>query len=97
MENRNEKKTLSPAESESSSGSDEGLRPVNEIAGELDVHPGLVTQWKKIATDGLPELFSKPDKNGKQDGEYLTSRLYEEVGRLKMELDWLKKKSGQLR
>lgn len=74
-----------------------GLRPVNEIAGELDVHPGLVTQWKKIATDGLPELFSKPDKNRKQDDEALTSRLYEEVGRLKIELDWLKKKSGQLR
>ena len=74
-----------------------GLRPVNEIAGEFDVHPGLVTQWKKTATDGLPELFSKPDKNRKQDEDALTSRLYEEVGRLKVELDWLKKKSEQLR
>lgn len=73
-----------------------GLRPLNEIAGELDVHPGLVTQWKKIATDGLPELFSKPDKKRKQDDEALNSRLYEEVGRLKVELDWLKKRSGQL-
>lgn len=74
-----------------------GLRPVNEIAGELDVHPGLVTQWKKIATDGLPELFRKPDKKRKQNEDALTSRLYEEVGRLKIELDWLKKKSEQLR
>ena len=73
-----------------------GLRPLNEIAGELDVHPGLVTQWTKIATDGLPELFSKPDKKRKQDDEALNSRLYEEVGRLKVELDWLKKRSGQL-
>ena len=74
-----------------------GLRPINEIAGEFDVHPGLVTQWKKTATDGLPELFSKPDKNRKPDEDALTSRLYEEVGRLKVELDWLKKKSEQLR
>ena len=74
-----------------------GLRPVNEIAGDFDVHPGLVTQWKKTATDGLPELFSKPDKHRKRDDEALTSRLYEEVDRLKVELDWLKKKSGQLR
>ena len=59
-----------------------GLRPVNEIAGDFD---------------GLPELFSKPDKHRKRDDEALTSRLYEEVGRLKVELDWLKKKSEQLR
>lgn len=40
-----------------------GLRPINEIARELYVHPGLVTQWKQIATDRLPKLFSKLDKN----------------------------------
>jgi putative transposase len=74
-----------------------GLRPVNEIAGELDVHPGLVTQWKKVATEGLPELFIKPDTQRAQHDDALTSRLYEEVGRLKVELDWLKKKSEQLR
>lgn len=74
-----------------------GLRPVNEIASEFDVHPGLVTQWKKTATDGLPELFAKPDSQRRQNDDALTSRLYEEVGRLKIELDWLKKKSEQLR
>lgn len=72
-----------------------GLRPINEIASELDVHPGLVTAWKKVAADGLPDLFTKPDSKAKQDTEALTSRLYEEVGRLKVELDWLKKKSGR--
>ena len=73
-----------------------GLRPVNKIAGELDVHPGLGTQWKKVATDGPPELFTKPDTHQKQNDDALKSRLYEEVGRLKVELDWLKK-SEQLR
>lgn len=74
-----------------------GLRPINEIASELDIHPGLVTQWKKVAIDGLPELFTKPNHKRKQNDDALTSRLYEEVGRLKVELDWLKKKSEQLR
>ena len=74
-----------------------GIRPINEIASELDVHPGLVTQWKKIATDGFPGLFANPQAQPKQSDEALTSRLYEEVGRLKIELDWLKKKSKQLR
>ena len=75
-----------------------GLRPINEIASELDVNPGMVTAWKKVATDGLPELFAKPaDIRAKNDAEALTARLYEEVGRLKVELDWLKKKSERLR
>lgn len=71
-----------------------GLRPVNEIAGDLDVHPGLITQWKKIAREGLPELFSAPKKKAEESD--LAPRLYEEIGRLKMELDWLKKKSEEL-
>lgn len=71
-----------------------GLRPVNEIAGDLEVHPGLVTQWKRVALEGLPELFAKPRK--KDDSEALATRLYEEIGRLKVELDWLKKKSERL-
>jgi transposase-like protein len=70
-------------------------RSINEIAGEMEVHPVQVSQWKKIAGDGLAELFSKPRKN--DASEALVSRLYQEIGQLKVELDWLKKKSGQLR
>lgn len=71
-----------------------GLRPVNEIASDLDVHPGLITQWKKRAREGLPEIFSSPKK--KAESSDITPRLFEEIGRLKMELDWLKKKSEEL-
>lgn len=71
-----------------------GLRSVNEIASDLDVHPGQVTQWKKKARDGLPEIFSSRKK--KAESSDITPRLYEEIGRLKVELDWLKKKSEEL-
>jgi transposase-like protein len=69
-------------------------RTVNEIASEMEVHPVQVSQWKKLATDGLFELFAKPKK---AEGAYetLTSRLYQEIGQLKVELDWLKKKSAK--
>lgn len=74
-----------------------GLRTINEIASDLEVHPGLVTQWKKAAAEGLPEIFSKPEKANKKNDEALLAKLYEEVGRLKIELDWLKKKSERIR
>jgi transposase-like protein len=69
-------------------------RTVNEIAGEMAIHPVQVSQWKKIATDSLSAAFgkqSKPDQN-----EALISRLYQEIGQLKVELDWLKKKSAKI-
>ena len=72
-----------------------GLRPVNEIAGEYEVHPSQVTQWKKQAKDSLPEIFRRPTKR-KSEAEDLTPKLCEEIGRLKMEVDWLKKKSAEL-
>ena len=74
-----------------------GLRTTNEIASELEVHPTMVTQWKKIAAEGLPELFGRSEKVDRKNDEALLARLYEEVGRLKVELDWLKKKSERLR
>ncbi|MBT9587398.1 transposase [bacterium] len=71
-------------------------RTVNEIASEMEVHPVQVSQWKKIAGDGLPELFTKPKKTDTAN-ETFVGRLYQEIGQLKVELDWLKKKSAQLR
>lgn len=69
-------------------------KPINEIAGELGVHPGQITQWKKIASDGLPSLFSRSNKRAETAQKALMARLYQEIGQLKIELDWVKKKSG---
>ena len=67
---------------------------IAEIASENGVHPGQVNKWKKQALDGLPSIFSgnhdKHDKS-KQDGEKLQAELYQQIGQLKVELDWLKK------
>jgi putative transposase len=69
-------------------------KPTNEIAGNLGVHPGQITQWKKIAVDGIPSLFSRSNKRAEEAQEALMARLYQQIGQLKVELDWVKKKSG---
>jgi putative transposase len=71
-----------------------GQRTANEIAGEYGVHPTQLSEWKKQAIDGLPIVFSTQRSKRLQDSETLMQRLYQEIGQLKVELDWLKKKSG---
>ena len=66
-------------------------RTVNEIAAIYEVHPVQVGQWKKQAREGLAELFSNGRVRDEKDEEDLRDRLYQEIGHLKVELDWLKK------
>lgn len=73
-----------------------GQRTLNEIAGELEVHPIQLGNWKKQAVDGLATIFSGARSKHSAETEALISALYQEIGQLKMELDWLKKKSGQV-
>lgn len=73
-----------------------GLRTVNEIATEHGVHPMQITKWKKQVLEELPQLFSRRrDETAKAD-EDLKARLFQEIGQLKFELDWVKKKSAEL-
>jgi len=73
-----------------------GVEPIHTIAAKHQIHPVQVSQWKKEVTERLPEVFSqKPDADAKAMKERET-QLFEEIGRLKMELEWLKKKAGQL-
>jgi putative transposase len=71
-----------------------GERTVSELASEYGVHPTVINRWRRQAVESLPQaLSSRPD--GKAvESEELISRLYQEIGQLKVELDWLKKKSG---
>ncbi|MBI3655125.1 MAG: IS3 family transposase [Acidobacteria bacterium] len=71
-----------------------GAKTVNEIASQFGVHPNQVTAWKKQALDELPQLFSDRRARVEKTEEELKVSLYEEIGRLKVELDWLKKKLG---
>lgn len=67
---------------------------VSELAGEHRVHPGQITQWKKRLLAAAPEVFSRSKDGDRQRREDVARDLYEQIGRLKMELEWVKKKSG---
>ena len=69
-----------------------GEQTVNQLSSAYEVHPTQIQNWKKIALDSLPEIFS--DKRSKKNlsNEKLIEDLYKEIGQLKVELDWLKKK-----
>ncbi len=71
-----------------------GLRTVNEIANAFSVHPNLVGKWKKQATEQLPQLFQDGRARQQVADEELQAQLYQQIGQLKVELDWLKKKAG---
>jgi len=65
---------------------------LNELASTYGVHPVQVAQWKKQALTGLPEVFTGRRARAEQDAASQQAQLYEEIGRLKVELDWLKRK-----
>ncbi len=71
-----------------------GQRTVNEIAGEYEVHPWQIAQWKRQVLAELPGLFSSKRVKEAQEEEELRASLYQQIGQLKVELDWLKKKAG---
>lgn len=73
-----------------------GQQTVNEIASRYGIHPNLVTNWKKLALDQLPDLFSDRHSRAARDEAELKAQLYQQIGQLKVELDWLKKKVGLL-
>ncbi len=64
-----------------------------QLASEYEVHPNQIRQWKKRFIEGLPEIFLDKRKKETKDSEKLEAELYRQIGRLKVELDWLKKKS----
>ena len=71
-----------------------GYKTVNELAGTYGVHPTQVGKWKKQLQSELPQIFSTRRAKHHQDNEALLAQLYQQIGQLKVELDWLKKKSG---
>ena len=69
-----------------------GIRTLSELSAMHGVHPTVIAQWKRQLVEGAAEVFRRGlGATGKGERE-LTGPLYEEIGRLKVEVDWLKKK-----
>ena len=69
-----------------------GHRTMSEMASAFGVHPVQITQWKKRALTALPEAFATRRRGTDADQAAVQAGLYEEIGRLKVELDWMKRK-----
>ena len=71
-----------------------GEKTVAEISSKYSIHPNQVGKWKKEALERLPELFNGKIKKREQAADELQAELYQQIGQLKVELDWLKKNLG---
>lgn len=67
-----------------------------QLSSEFGVHVNQIRQWRQKLLDELPSLFSDRRKKKDKEGEELLSELYRQIGQLKVELEWLKKKSQVL-
>jgi putative transposase len=74
----------------------QGNRTVNELASQYAVHPTLIHTWKKQLLAGADQVFSNGTKVTTADAEAEKVELFEQIGRLKMELEWLNEKVGSL-
>lgn len=71
-----------------------GDRTISELASLHGVHPTMIHAWKKQLIGNVEELFVTGAKTSSAEHEALQAQLYEQIGRLKTELDWLKKKAA---
>lgn len=69
-----------------------GEKTIAQLSSEYGVHPNQIGQWRKRLLKELPDIFSGRRKKAGQDREALEAELYQQIGQLKVELDWLKKK-----
>jgi putative transposase len=69
----------------------QGLKTVNQLASEHDLHPNQVSQWKRQLLDEGSTIFGNGSVQQQRQAAQVEADLYEQIGRLKMELEWLKK------
>ena len=72
-----------------------GTKTMSQLASETGVHPTQIGQWKRQLVEEGVEFFTPNGSGKEQRDEKVAAELYEQIGRLKMELEWVKKKAAQ--
>lgn len=72
----------------------QGHKTISELASQYGVHPNQIRQWKQQALDELPQVLSDGRGRAARAEDELKARLYQQIGQLQVELEWLKKKVG---
>jgi transposase-like protein len=72
-------------------------KTIAQLSSECGIHANQIRQWRKQLLEEIPRIFSDRRRKEDREREDLVSELYQQIGQLKVELDWLKKKSQLLR
>jgi transposase-like protein len=73
-----------------------GEKTLSQLGSQFKLHPIQIAKWRKLALEQMPELFVDGRRRKGPGADAESDTLYQEIGRLKVELDWLKKKVGVL-
>ena len=73
-----------------------GEKVITQLASEFGVHPNQMRQWRTHLLEMLPEIFSPSRPEKEKERDELEAELFRQIGQLKVELEWLKKKSQTL-
>ena len=73
-----------------------GQKTISQLASEHSIHPNQIREWKQKLMHEGDQVFSRNNGQREREQQAQEAELYEQIGRLKMELEWLKKKVAQV-